>query len=107
MDYVRHGEIQGRYLVFFKAHGPVFYHVWHSPWATDIFLLDFFLINIILHIFAKFSMPYIQGPIFFLFAKFPMPYIYSLHDNDLFRTLRVFWILQIFNIFYALNCVSH
>ena len=27
MDYVRHGEIQGRYLVFFKAHGPVFYHV--------------------------------------------------------------------------------
>jgi hypothetical protein len=28
MDYVGHGEIhQGRYLVFFKAHGPVFYHV--------------------------------------------------------------------------------
>ena len=32
MDHVRHGEIQGRYLVFFKAHGPVFYHVWHSPY---------------------------------------------------------------------------
>ena len=31
MDYVTHGEIQGRYLVFFKAHGPVFYHVWNSP----------------------------------------------------------------------------
>ena len=31
MDFVRHGEIQGRYLFFFKAHGPVFYHVWHSP----------------------------------------------------------------------------
>ena len=31
MDYVRQGEIQVRYLVFFKAHGPVFYHVWHSP----------------------------------------------------------------------------
>jgi hypothetical protein len=29
MDYVRHGEIQGHYFVFFKAHGPVFYH---SPW---------------------------------------------------------------------------
>ena len=29
MDYVRHGEIQGRYLVFFKGHGPVFYHVVH------------------------------------------------------------------------------
>ena len=27
MDYVRRGEIQGRYLVFFKAQGPVFYHV--------------------------------------------------------------------------------
>ena len=25
--YVRHGEIQGRYLVFYKAHDPVFYHV--------------------------------------------------------------------------------
>ena len=32
MDYVRHSEIQGRYLVFFKAHGPVFYHVCHSPY---------------------------------------------------------------------------
>ena len=27
MDYVTHG----RYLVFFKAHGSAFYHVWHSP----------------------------------------------------------------------------
>ena len=27
MDYVRHGEIQGPYLVFFKAHASVFYHV--------------------------------------------------------------------------------
>ena len=25
MDYVRHGKIQGRNAVFFKAHGPVFY----------------------------------------------------------------------------------
>ena len=36
MDYVRHGEIQGRYLVFFKAHGPVFYHVWHSPYSSHV-----------------------------------------------------------------------
>ena len=26
MDYVRHGEIQGHYSVFFKAYGSVFYH---------------------------------------------------------------------------------
>ena len=25
--YYKHGGIQGRYLGFFKAHGPVFYHV--------------------------------------------------------------------------------
>ena len=31
MDYVGHGEIQGRYFAFFKAHDPVFYHVVHSP----------------------------------------------------------------------------
>ena len=35
MDYVRLGEIQGRYMVFFKAYGPVFYHVWHSPIAVE------------------------------------------------------------------------
>jgi hypothetical protein len=34
MDYVRHGEIQGHYLVFFKAHNPVFYHVWNG-FETD------------------------------------------------------------------------
>ena len=26
-DYVRHGEIKDKYLVFVKAHGPVFYHL--------------------------------------------------------------------------------
>ena len=31
MDYVRDGKIQGRYMVFFKAYGPVYYHLWHSP----------------------------------------------------------------------------
>ena len=31
MDYVRHGEIQGRYMALFKAYRPVFYHVRHSP----------------------------------------------------------------------------
>ena len=36
MNYVRHGAIQGRYLVFFKAHGRVFYHVWHSPLALNV-----------------------------------------------------------------------
>ena len=29
--YVRHDEILGRYLVFLKAHGHVFYNILHSP----------------------------------------------------------------------------
>ena len=32
----RHGEIQSRYLVFFKDHGPIFYHVRNSPSLIDV-----------------------------------------------------------------------
>ena len=39
MDYVRHGKIQGRELKKRPNSGPVFHHVWHSPWQQDFLSL--------------------------------------------------------------------
>ena len=66
-----------------------FIKFWNFFHGLRIFSCLIFFINIILYIFAKFLMPYYLHSrlLFILFAKFPKPYVYSLHDNDLFRSI--------------------